>query len=103
MNRICCSKLPPKADPKKDDSKPPWPRAPLKNPGRRFETSTGASKPGDQGGSPGTPGCHLLKLCPWVRFPALICRVSEGSMQKMMELLNRYPDTRLRTDQGGGK
>ena len=24
-------------------------------------------------------------------------------MQKMMELLNRYPDTRLRTDQGGGK
>ena len=75
-------KLPPKDDPKTDDSKPPWPRAPLKNPGRRFETSTGAGIAEPLGEFSVKARLPFVQLCPRVRFPALICRVREGSMQK---------------------
>ena len=77
--------------------------APLKKAGRRFETSTGASKPGDQGGARDARLPFVQILPARLRFPAVICRVREGSMQKVMELLKRCPDTRLRTDPGGGK
>ena len=45
----------------------------------------------------------FVQLCPRMRFPAVDLSGAWGLYAENDELLNRYPDTRLRVDQDGGK